>query len=119
MSGLHQPASLSAALAMIPSLPRPVLSRLVIRMIQRIDDIDGDPDFQQSDGDELDFNDAEDDFCNHSGWGSEAGCPIADPGEEGDHGGGDVGDEGEAEDGRLFPVYGIDQSKGPLPPHAN
>lgn len=36
----------AVALAMIPSLPRPVLSRLVTRMIERMDEIDGDPDFE-------------------------------------------------------------------------
>ena len=73
---------IEAALAILPSLPRPVLSRLVTRMIERLDEIDGDPDR-----------------------------------EEDDHGGGDVGDEGEAEEGRFIPAYGINQSLGPLPTH--
>jgi hypothetical protein len=38
----HQPASLplDALLATIPSLPRPVLSRLVARMIDHVDGLD-------------------------------------------------------------------------------
>ncbi len=54
-----------------------------------------DPNFQQADGDELYFNAAEDDFCDHSGWKCEAGCPVADPGEDDDPGGGNIEDEGE------------------------
>ena len=38
--------------------------------------------------------------------------------EEDDHSGGNVEDEGEREAGISHPVYGIDQSKGPLPSHA-
>ena len=82
---------------------------------ERLDEIDGDPDFQQADGDELDFNAAEDDFCDHSGWKCEAGCPVADPGEDDDPGGGNVDDQGKPEEGSLFPAYGIDQSVGASP----
>lgn len=35
-------------LSAIPSLPRAVLARLTERMIDRIDEIDGDPDFEDS-----------------------------------------------------------------------
>lgn len=35
---------LSVALSIIPSLPRPLLSRLVERAIERMDEMDGDPD---------------------------------------------------------------------------
>lgn len=38
------PPPLDAMLAVIPSLPRPVLSRLVSRLIDRLDEIDPDPD---------------------------------------------------------------------------
>jgi len=95
LHSIRSASALPIALSIISSLPRHVLSRLVTRMIERLDDIDGDPDFQQTDGDELDFNAAEDDFCDHSGWKAEAGCPVADPGEEDDPGGGNVEDEGE------------------------
>lgn len=96
LHSIRSASALPIALSIISSLPRHVLSRLVTRLIERLDDIDGDPDIQQADGDELDFNAAEDDFCDHSGWKAEAGCPIADPGEDDDPGGGNVEDEGEA-----------------------
>ena len=38
------------------------------------------------------------------------------PGED-DHGGGNVEDEGEPENGLVHPAYGIDQSSGPLGIH--
>ena len=47
--------------AAIPSLPRAELSRLTERMIDRMDEIDGDPDAEVN-GDELDGLMAEDDF---------------------------------------------------------
>lgn len=40
---------LSAALSIIPSLPRPLLSRLVTRAIERLDEIDGEPDLEDDD----------------------------------------------------------------------
>ncbi len=93
---LHSSAPLDVLLSALPSLPRPLLARLTTRLIERLDEIDGDPDFQQADGDELDFNAAEDDFCDHSGWKAEAGGPLSDPGEDDDPGGGNIEDEGEA-----------------------
>ena len=45
-------ASLEAALAVIPNLPRPLLDRLTQRMIDRLDTIDGDPDREPDDQDE-------------------------------------------------------------------
>lgn len=47
--------------AAIPSLPRAELSRLTERMIDRMDEIDGDADAEVN-GDELDGSAAEDDF---------------------------------------------------------
>jgi len=38
------PAPLAMLLAALPSLPRPILSRLVAQMIDRMDDMDGDDD---------------------------------------------------------------------------
>jgi hypothetical protein len=52
MASLHstrggaQALPLPAMLATIPSLPRPVLARLVARMIDRLDELDGDPDLE-------------------------------------------------------------------------
>jgi hypothetical protein len=83
ISGGASALPLDAALAILPSLPRPVLSRLVTRMIERLDQIDGDPEDEEDDSD----------------YGSE--------------------DEGEPEDGIPHPAYGIDQTKGPLPPHSH
>jgi hypothetical protein len=51
--------------AAIPSLPRAELSRLTERMIDRMDEIDGDADFE-ADGDELDGSMGEDDFHHQS-----------------------------------------------------
>ena len=43
-----------------------------------LDTIDGDPDFQQDDGDSEDANAREDDFVEH-GLYFGTGCPISDP----------------------------------------
>ena len=64
----HQPLPLEAALAMLPSLPRPVLSRLVTRMIEHIDSLDGDTDLEEDDPDTgaedaPEGFDPESDFC--------------------------------------------------------
>lgn len=40
--------SLATALAVIPSLPRPLLNRLVERAIEHMDQIDGDPDLEDN-----------------------------------------------------------------------
>lgn len=39
---------LDMLLTVIPSLPRPVLARLTTHMIERMDELDGDPDLEQS-----------------------------------------------------------------------
>lgn len=39
---------LSAVLASIPSYPRPVIERLVSRLIDHLDEADGDPDLEES-----------------------------------------------------------------------
>ena len=44
---------------------------------------------------------------------------IDDEPELDDHGGGNVEDEGEPENGVVHPAYGIDQSSGPLSVHTN
>ena len=66
------------ALALIPSLPRPALERLVQRLIDGLDDMDPDTDLEPN-GDEQDGTRGEDDFHDH-GWHG-PGCPIADPDE--------------------------------------
>lgn len=51
---------LAPMLRVIPSLPRPVLARLTVRLIERMDELDGDTDLEMN-GDELDSTGAEDD----------------------------------------------------------
>ncbi|HXG70346.1 MAG TPA: hypothetical protein VNJ04_06990 [Gemmatimonadaceae bacterium] len=84
------PAAVSRILS---AFSRDQLEGFIAVALDLLDLADGDPDFQQADGDELDFNAAEDDFCDHSGWKCEAGCPVADPDEDDDPGGGNVEDE--------------------------
>ena len=68
---------LDQLLAALPSLPRPLLSRLTARLIDQLDMIDGDPDAEAT-GDE-----GEPDFvslpADATFWGSGPGCPISDP----------------------------------------
>jgi hypothetical protein len=66
--------------------PRSTTESLIASMIETLDQSDGDPDIELN-GDDLDGNNAEDDFWDHCGRYGEPGCPISDPG------GGDVVDE--------------------------
>jgi hypothetical protein len=52
----------NALLALIPSLPRSALSRLTMQMIDRMDEIDGDPDFEDLREDWEDSHDREIDY---------------------------------------------------------
>ena len=97
--GAHMP--LDIALAVLPTLPRPLLARLVANAIDRLDTMDGDADLEP----EVTERDDEPEFDDEP--------------EEDDHGGGNVEDEGEHEEGSLFPAFGIDQSLGPLLPHVH
>lgn len=74
---------LSAVLASIPSYPRPVIERLVARLIDHLDEEDGDADLEPN-GDELDGTDAEDEVLHNFGLTGlhGPGCPISDPGED-------------------------------------
>ena len=74
------PVTISAVLASLPSLPRPILSRLTMRMIERLDELDGDSDVEAN-GDELDGVNSEDEFKSHypSSDMLMPGCPISDP----------------------------------------
>jgi len=72
---------LDLALNIIPSLPRPLLSRLVARMIDRLDELDGIPGLEPN-GDEFDHGGSEDD-CDPTldrlrNLGP--GCPVAEGG---------------------------------------
>lgn len=70
------------ALSLIPSLPRPMLERLAQRIIDHLDDTDGDIDVEAN-GDEGDCTRSEDDCCPVWANGTDmgAGCPFADAGE--------------------------------------
>ena len=52
-------APVNIMLAAIPSLPRAELAQLTMRMIDRMDDIDGDPDLEQLRDDDEDGHDHE------------------------------------------------------------
>lgn len=58
------PLPLDMLLSAIPSLPRAALDRLTARMIDRLDEMDGDLDLELN-GDELDGTGGEDDFLMH------------------------------------------------------
>ena len=95
--GSHLP--LNVALAILPTLPRPYLARLVANAIDLLDRQDGDADLEP----EVTEQDDEPE--------------IDDEPEEDDHGGGNVEDEGESvevQDAAGCGSYGIDQSTGPL-----
>jgi hypothetical protein len=49
MATRYDPAALEVALGVIPSLPRPLLSRLVQRAIDHLDQLDGDCDLEEDD----------------------------------------------------------------------
>lgn len=55
----HSAVEPAAILAAIPSMPRPCLARLTDRMINRLDEIDGDPDFEDLREDDEDGHDRE------------------------------------------------------------
>lgn len=70
------------ALSLIPSLPRATLERLAQRIIDHLDDMDGDNDVEPN-GDEEDGSYcAEDEHDMPCGMEIGAGCPASDPGEE-------------------------------------
>ena len=116
-----QPGDLDAAsflFAAIPSLPRAELERLAERVIETMDDLDGDPDVEAN-GDELDGSMGEDDFHQHGA--DTLGLPgNPDEAEDDDPAGGAADDQGEPEEWRQDgvtldrPIYGPDQSLGPI-----
>jgi hypothetical protein len=77
-----RPHGAETLFAIIPSLPRAELARLTEQMIDRLDQLDGDADFEFN-GDELDGSLGEDDFHHQSAnWIGYPGCPISDPPED-------------------------------------
>ena len=94
----NQLASAVHLLTTIPSLPRPLLARITTRMIDRMDEIDGDADLEN-----LREDDEPEDDMDLSG---DDGCgPIA---LNGRHYWGSQDDD----PGKSIPVYGVDQTKG-------
>jgi hypothetical protein len=94
----------------IDVLARPVtraqIEASVEALIELLDRIDGDPDFEETDAEDAFVLSAEamrlvTDF---------PGCPVSDPG------GGNVDDECEGGDSvyNTLPIYGVDQSAGPV-----
>ena len=82
--GVAATLPLDLILDAIPSLPRPLLARMVQRLIDRIDEMDGDTDVEAN-GDEEDGSyRAEDEHDMPCGMEMAAGCPVSDPDEE-DH----------------------------------
>jgi hypothetical protein len=80
-------------LALLPSLPRAELARLTERMIDRMDELDGDPDLEL----EHEGDDSHDDGCG----------PIYIHGRR-------VWGSDEDDRGVITPRYGVDQSAGPI-----
>jgi hypothetical protein len=56
-------ASVTSMFAAIPSLPRAELARLTTRMIDRMDEIDGDPEAEITGEDDEDSHDREKEDC--------------------------------------------------------
>lgn len=77
-------APLDMLLASVPSLPRPILARLAARMIERLDELDGDPDLEDDDP----AGGAADDGGELEEWRPEPGFTAP------------------------LPIYGIDQRRG-------
>lgn len=73
------------ALAVIPSLPRPALERLVQRLIDRLDDMDGPTEDIEDDDpagmmDEDELTTGPGHYIEHGTTFEGPGCPLADPG---------------------------------------
>lgn len=92
-SRLDDVVTAAQLLASIPSLPRAELSRLTERLIERMDVLDGDSDFEP----ETDIDDANDDGC---GLVHKHGLTFWGAAKD---------DEGR----NHIPIYGVDQSVGP------
>lgn len=115
---------------MLDAFERDEIEIAVDLLIERLDARDGDPDLE-ADGDELDGSPSEDEFMHHGHDGP--GCPIADIdrcpagddmvrsggvmslawGHTVDEGPGDR-DDAEGDYSGCFPIFGIDQTAGPL-----
>lgn len=102
---IWQPVSPPGRIIIALPATRPAIEALTEWLIDRLDAIDGDPDFELN-GDDADGTSAEDEICNfpsHLG----VGCEISDP----DH---CVTDERHDPEHDFCPDYGIDHDAGPL-----
>jgi hypothetical protein len=96
----------------IPKLTRHDLEALTERLIDYLDEQDGDLDIEPN-GDELDGSNAEDDYGGGSNTGiySHPGCPIADPDTACDDHGCDGDTDTEQDDAVTFLRYGLNQTE--------
>lgn len=101
----------------VPMLTRHELAALTERLIEYLDALDPNPDIEPN-GDELDGNNAEDDFWpNWQDHGHSPGCPISDPDTAIDDQACDEPYQDLEEEYRTVPVYITDQSAGAMPWH--
>ncbi len=80
-------------------------------MIERLDQIDGDPDFE--DGDEDRCHCGDDDITRDDSFGQGDGYP-GDPDDAEDGNDAEPEDEGAEREYSTPPIYGLDQSRGPI-----
>ena len=98
-SALPPMLPLDVLLSALPSLPRPLLARLTARLIDRLDEIDGDPDLEQTNDEGDPYFPQGDEYRQFQTlYGSGAGCPISCP----DFGVEDVGEEHDDTDTRAI-----------------
>src|SRR5687768_11024041 len=75
------PPNLPAVGRILANFDRDQVEGFIEVAIWLLDTIDGDPEDQQANGDELDANGSEEDFMDHPpDFRGGAGCPLSDPG---------------------------------------
>lgn len=108
-------ADLQQIVNVLASLDRATVQAAVETMHVLLDMLDDDPDLEPN-GDERDNSGAEDEITSSSVnvmYVGAAGCPIGDPGED-EHDREVTNEDGAEEEYRTRPIYGPDQSMGPL-----
>lgn len=103
--------STPAPAALLAGFSREQISSAIEVLIAVLDSADPDPD-DEPNGDELDGNHGEDDFCLYNLPIGYPGCPVSDPEEDEDPSGGNVEDEPQLDhsENGLTPDYGLDQT---------